>query len=402
MNIEAVIISTYLDERGAAFRRVYFFTKYLTRNGLNSMCLGFPIITINGVIKSSKHCLRAPVPLVNTRSSLITTIINIVLNLFLIPYLLVLKPRVTILSVPDYYPLISAYMASKLTGAKLVIDFRDPPEEVCIRSSVICGKLEKLITKKVIKRLNYAIYRRADAVVTVTETARKILEDALGVRVFVAPNGADLEIFKPIDKREARRRLQLGDNDFVIVYVGGIGGYYRPLKLLKTIKKLESKSAGKRIKLLLAGPILDRAHERILLERRAPNVVYLGLLDLDELKILYSAADLGLISRVDDPALDYSLPVKFYEYIAMGLPVLALCRKESELAKIVIENKLGYVCEPSDDACIENAVETLAQNSNIYSELRENALKYRKRVDRRIGGAVLIAILKYLVKHYTG
>jgi len=399
MSIEAVIISTYLNDREAAFRRIYFFTKYLTRNGLNSMCLGFPVITINGIMKPSKRCLRAPVPLVGTRFPLISIIVNTILSLFLVPYLLVLKPSVIVLSVPDYYPLISVYLASKLMGAKLVIDFRDPLEEVCIRSLVICRKVEKFVTKKVIKRVNYAIYRRADAVVTVTETARKILEDAIGVRVFVAPNGADLEIFKPINKMEARRRLQLRDDDFVIVYVGGIGGYYRPLKLLKIIKKLEGRSVGKRVKLLLAGPILDGTHERILLECRAPNVVYLGLLDINELKILYSAADLGLIPRVDDPAFDYALPVKFYEYIAMGLPVLALCRRESELARTITKNGLGFVCEPSDEAWIERAIETLLQNPKVYSELKEKVLSYRKLTDRRIGGAVLSAIVKYLMKH---
>jgi len=331
---------------------------------------------------------------------LLTHIINIALSLFLVPYLLVLKPRVIVLSVPDYYPLISVYLASKLMGAKLVIDFRDPVEEVCLRSFVLCNnRFEKLFVKWIIRRLNYALYRRANAIVTVTETARKILEDALGVKVFVAPNGADLEIFKPIDKREARRRLQLRDDDFVIAYAGAIGGYYRPLELLKVIRKLESKSVGKKVKLLLTGPILDKIHERILLERRVPNVMYLGVLDVNELKILYSAADLGLIPRVDDPAFDYALPVKFYEYIAMGLPVLALCRRESELARIITEKGLGFVCRPSDEMCIERTIETLLQNPEVYNELREKVLRYRKLVDRRIGGAVLIAILKYLIAY---
>jgi len=51
------------------------------------------------------------------------------------------------------------------------------------------------------------------------------------------PQGVDPEIFKPIDRIEARRSLQLRGGDFVIVYVGGIGGYYRPLELLKIVEK---------------------------------------------------------------------------------------------------------------------------------------------------------------------
>jgi len=354
---------------------------------------------INGVMRPSKQCLQLPVLLVSTRSLFVASAVNTLLSFFLVPYLMVLKPKVVVLSIPDYYPLIPVYIASRLLRARLVVDVRDPVEEVCLRSSILCNRFEKILMRRVIRKLNYALYRRADAIITVTETAKRMLEDVLGVRVFVAPNGADLEVFKPVNRMKARSLLQLRDDDFVIVYAGGIGGYYRPLELLKTIKKLESKSAGKRVKLLLAGPIVDRTHERILLERRAPNVGYLRELGVDELKILYSAADLGLIPRIEDPAFDYALPGKFYEYIAMGLPVLALCRRESELARTITENGLGFVCEPSDEMCIERAIEALLQNPKVYSELREKVLKYRKLIDRRIGGAVLNAILKYLIKH---
>lgn len=68
----------------------------------------------------------------------------------------------------------------------------------------------------------------------------------------------------------------------------------------------------------MADPIFDRTHERTLLERRVPNVVYLSVLDIDKLKILYPAADLGLIPRVEGPVYDYAISVKFYEYIAIA------------------------------------------------------------------------------------
>jgi len=400
MSIKVLIVCTRLNEKEAAFRRVYFFIKYLTRSGFNAACLGFSVLGINGVMRPSKQCLQLPVLLVSkgSRSLFVASIVNILLSFFLVTYLVVLKPKVVILSIPDYYPLIPVYIASRLLRARLVVDVRDPVEEVCLRSSILCNRFEKILMRRVIRKLNYALYRRADAIITVTETAKRMLEDVLGVRVFVAPNGADLEVFKPVNRSEARRRLRLGDDAFIAVYVGGIGGYYRLLEILKVIRRLESGSIGERVKLLLAGPIIDKAHKRILLEHRIPNVVYLGVLDLDKLKLLYSAADLGLIPRVDDPAFDYALPGKFYEYIAMGLPVLALCRRESELARAIRENGLGFVCEPSDERCIERAIEALVLNPEIYSELRGKVLKFRRLVDRRIGGAVLATILKFLTR----
>jgi len=40
--------------------------------------------------------------------------------------------------------------------------------------------------------------------------------------VRLVPNGADVTVFKRYDKNIIRRKLGLGDNDFIIVYSGGI------------------------------------------------------------------------------------------------------------------------------------------------------------------------------------
>jgi glycosyltransferase involved in cell wall biosynthesis len=120
----------------------------------------------------------------------------------------------------------------------------------------------------------------------------------------------------------------------------------------------------------------------------------MGVLDTNSVVTLLSACDIGVIPRIGDPVYNYAVPVKFYEYIAVGLPVIAIANKRGELAEIVEENKLSIVCEPQDYACMEKAIKALAINKNLLDEFRKNVLIFRKYVDRRIGAERLFKLIR--------
>jgi len=369
---------------------------FLRRHQHNVICLSFRMLTNNGIVNPSKTCINSNILLLNTRFISFSLFINTLLSFYILPYLLVLKPKIILLSVPDSFPLIPAYIASKIIKAKFIIDVRDPAEEICLNSPSFCRKIDRLLFGRIMRKINYAIYKQADAIITVTPTAKMILERVLDRKVFVVPNGADLEYFRPKDKTEARRRLNFANDDFLILYAGTIGGYYKVADAIKVFKELDNTTSNRTIKLVLAGTIVDKEHATLLRKVQTQNIIYLGALDVEKLKELYSASDVGLIPRINDPAFDYAVPAKFYEYVAMGLPILAICRKESELAKIIIENKLGIVCESKK--CIKESIKTLASNIEVYNAFRKNVLKYRKYIDRKISAKILFTILKYFIE----
>jgi len=390
------MISTYLNEKEVAFRRLSYFINFLRKHYYDARCLGFRMFMYDRIVSPSKICIDSRILLVRSRFIFLSYFINTILSFYIIPYVLVLRPKIILLSVPDSFPLLPTYIVSKIIrDAKFIVDVRDLTEEICLNSSSFCGRIDRLLFGRIIRKINYALYKRADAIITVTPTAKMILEKVLERKVFVVPNGADLEYFKPEDKTEARRRLNFTNDDFLVLYAGTIGGYYRVADAIEVFKELSNTTSDRTIKLVLAGTIIDREHANLLRKVRTQNIIYLGIINTRNLKELYSASDIGLISRINDPAFDYAVPVKFYEYVAMGLPVLAICRKESELAKIIIENKLGIVCESKK--CLKEAIKILASNNEVYSTFRENVLKYRKRVDRKIGAKILLTILKYLL-----
>jgi glycosyltransferase involved in cell wall biosynthesis len=271
--------------------------------------------------------------------------------------------------------------------SKLIIDIRDPQEEL-MAYRYRKGFLGLIV--KIYRQINYSIYRRSDGVLGVTEKLVRTIAKEISRSVYLVPNGADLSIFKPLDKKEARLKLGLSQGSLFIGYVGGLSsyGYYNILPILVAIRKIRRK-LGIDVKLVAAGPIYIKR----IAEGFRDEFKYLGVLDTKGVVTLLSACDLGIIPRIGDPIYDYAIPVKFYEYVATGLPIIVIARKRNELAEVVERNKLGIVCEPGDHICLEEAIETLAMNRGLIDELRKNVLTFRKRIDREFGAKRLFELI---------
>jgi len=236
---------------------------------------------------------------------------------------------------------------------------------------------------------------KANYVLAVTDYLKRILERKSLKNIMLVPNGADLTLFKSKDKLESRRLLGLNDDYFIIAYAGMIGSYHDISKLIILVKRLNE--MGYKVMLLLAGPIMDKKHQILINSIKLKSVLtYLGELDTERLITALSAADVGIISLISSPLFNYAVPVKFYEYIALELPVLALCTRNCELWKIVKSNGLGFVCEPTDHTCIERSLKALMSKEE-YLKIKSNVKRFRYHVDRAICAQKLLANVKHML-----
>jgi len=328
------------------------------------------------------------------RFPIISTFINIILSFFEAIYILLKKPDVIVVSVPPSDIVLPTFMVSRIVRALFVVDMRDPAEEVIVYKA--SKPFEKLFAK-IFRKINYSIYKRADAVVVVTDKMKAILESK-GVKSIVVPNGADLTLFKPLEDYGQQKSSE-ADKSLTLVFSGTAAEYYdlRPLVVLTKIfndKELCS------IRLLLLGSIKKDLEDSIHRLGIANHARYLGFYPPEKLaKEVLPRCDIGVIPRSDEAIYDYAIPAKFYEYIASGLPVLAICRKESALAEITLKYDVGWVCKPKDYLCIASTLKEACLNRSIIKTKRENALKLRKLIDREMQSRKFLIVLKTLLKH---
>ncbi len=173
-------------------------------------------------------------------------------------------------------------------------------------------------------RLHLAISRRMDRLVVITHRLKELYV-SVGVsaeRVLVAPDGVDLARFEPpIDRTEARRHLRLPVEGRVVCYTGHLfewkGVYvlvdaalYLPDVLFVVVGGMTEDR--ERLRAYIAGQSVENVR---LIAHVPPTKVPAFLFAADVLVLPNSARE--AISR------EYISPLKMFEYMASGTPIVA-------------------------------------------------------------------------------
>jgi glycosyltransferase involved in cell wall biosynthesis len=165
-----------------------------------------------------------------------------------------------------------------------------------------------------------AAWRAADHALPVTDVLAGYVRRA-GVpesRISIIPNGIDAEKFADLPEREeAKRRLGLGGK-----LVLGFTGFVRPWNSLdRIIDLLASLAETRDVHLLLVGdgPARAAIEERARRIGVADRVTITGIVPRDAVAAHLAAFDIALQPGVTA----YASPLKLYEYMAVGLAIVA-------------------------------------------------------------------------------
>ena len=295
---------------------------------------------------------------------------------------------------PPLFPVLPAAAIARLRGARLVLDLRDLwPDEI-----VACeAATESSLPVRAMRRLERWAYRRADRVACTTPAFLETVA-ARGVpaeRLVFLPNGADLERFRPLPRdNPAAQALGLGDR-FAVVYSGLLGIKHG---LEAVIDAAERLSAHPDVVVVLIGEGPRRAAlEAAARERGLTNVVFAGQRHIDQLPHLLARADVCVTNLLPDPYLEKIIPVKVFEYMACGRPVVAGLRGEG--ARVVEEAGGGIVVPPGDGAAMAKAVLALRDDPATAAAM---AARGRRYVEERYSRAASAARLEAVVRELAG
>lgn len=369
---------------GAGWTRISFFSQYLSSKG-HDIAIGgsFSATSLDkaGYKKWNNLQLYNITPVIMTHNffSLIFNIISSFLSSAIL--LIWLRPQLVIISVPNGESAFGAYLIAKMFRKHIVTDYRDLWEDYMI------NRIKSKFYKKfynLLKVLMARCYKNSDHVITVTSPLAHNLTLRGVNNVQILTNGADTNIFKPYDKTKSRQKIGCEKHDFVLVYNGMIGDYYRLDILVRALKKIVNKIATAKLLILGYGPdlknIMDLSEELGLIN----HVFYVGVKsDVMEVAEILSAADVGVIPYGGDPRLNDSLPVKGFEYFACGLPVVATCYSDSLLSKMIIENEIGLASQPEDVDALADALQKIHDDKSFREKAGARArLLVEEKFDR--------------------
>jgi D-inositol-3-phosphate glycosyltransferase len=188
-----------------------------------------------------------------------------------------------------------------------------------------------------------AIAQGAEMLVVASDDERDRLIRLYGAnasRISVVPCGVNLDVFRPIDKKQARGQLGLRDDDHILLFVGRI----EPLKgvdiLLGAAAQLTDDADC--FVLVVGGDGAsgegEMGHLRSLASQLgiAERVSFLGAVDHERLPLFYSAADVCVV-----PSFYESFGLVALEAMACGTPVVA--SRVGGLTGTVRDSETGYL-----------------------------------------------------------
>lgn len=216
-------------------------------------------------------------------------------------------------------------------------------------------------------RTEQRIAQTADRIICASQDERNALKQFYGIpsgRIRVVPCGVDLELFRPIDQQEARRRLGLDDLP-IILYVGRL----EPLKgvdiLLEAAAQLGDDVP---FRLLIVGGDERSSSERRQLEELAgklsltERVRFAGAVDHQQLPLYYSAADVCAV-----PSYYESFGLVALEAMACGTPVVAT--RVGGLVGTVRDGQTGYLIPWRCPEPLADKLELLLMNEELRQRL---------------------------------
>lgn len=299
------------------------------------------------------------------------------------------RPEIVVATSPQFFTACAGYVVSRLLRVPFVFELRDLwPESI---RAVGAMKHPQILLA--LERLELFLYRRAAAVVVVTNAFKKNLEERGidGSKIHVVTNGVDLGCFRPTAKDSDLERSLGMQGKFVAGYIGTLGLAHALETIIETARMLQE--AGRDdIHLLFVG---DGASKPALAARaRALNLQNLTFVDtVSRVEVVryWSMLDASIIHLRKADLFTTVIPSKLFECMAMGIPVVHGVRGES--SRIVEGENAGLLFDPEDAVGLRDRLLELADDRELASRLGANGAAAARKFDRKDMAARMLDIV---------
>jgi glycosyltransferase involved in cell wall biosynthesis len=189
----------------------------------------------------------------------------------------------------------------------------------------VIDALHAIVPVRALQPIAHAVERRifgaADEVLLINDHLRDyaIRMGAKEASTHVLRTGVDLDRFHPgLDGQQVRGELGIGKDDLVLFFMGWIYSFSGVREVAESLR-----GAAAPVRLLVVG---DGDDYQALCEMQlglADRLIMTGRVGYDAIPRLLGAADVCLLPFHTVPATEHIVPIKLYEYMAAGKPVIA-------------------------------------------------------------------------------
>ncbi|MDI9395919.1 MAG: glycosyltransferase family 4 protein [Euryarchaeota archaeon] len=248
-------------------------------------------------------------------------------------------------------------------------------EQQLVRNELSGRKLKtsENIKIKFRKYKEILMWKRADSIIAVTSYIKKYLIQYQidEYKINVIENGANTELFKPIDKCVAREQVGLDQKYRYICFVGNLAPW-QGLEFLIAAAPLILKEYINTRFLVVGDGVMKEKWMQLAEDLGVLNeCIFTGSVPYEIVPTYINAADVCVVPK--KPIKSGYSPLKLYEYMACGKPIIATRTDGFELLE---EINAGILVNPENPVEFANSTLMLLNNSELMWNMGNSGRKY--------------------------
>jgi glycosyltransferase involved in cell wall biosynthesis len=238
---------------------------------------------------------------------------------------------------PHSIHLIGLRLRKKIPNLKWIADFRDPWSEWDLLDTLSLSKS----SRNKHRSLERKVLQTADRVITIAPFHVKLFEKLGGRKVDLITNGFDMDDFEKINRIKTSR--------FTIRHTGVVDELRDPRPFMLALKKVFS--ANDDVMVEFIGNVNSSFKDFISNDPALSKITkFTNTIPHKQLLKLYGETDLLLLVLAHTAIASGNLPGKFFEYLASGVPVVAVGPVDGDAADVLVNSRAGEIFTRGNEA----------------------------------------------------
>ena len=296
------------------------------------------------------------------KNSLVTRILGqVVLSIrfFSVLAKLVKKDNVVLSGTNPTLLLFILYILKKIFGFKWILLVHDVFPDNLIPAGILDSK--KKISYRILNRIYKNIYSKADKLVVIGRDMRDIMGKKIARKdnIVLINNWADDNKFLPTKKLDflSSKGFSFHGDSVVFQFFGNIGRLQGIDNLLQSIKLTENRNA---VFLFFGGGAYLDMLTDFIGDNSNINIFYGGEVSEEDRNSCLASCDVAFVT-LDSGMYGLGVPSKTYFSMCFDKPILAVMDANSEIARVVTEDKIGWYCEPKNPKELAHLIDKIAE-----------------------------------------
>lgn len=257
---------------------------------------------------------------------------------------------------PPFSTFIIGFILSEIFNKKLILDYRDPwINSFQNKEKLFKGKFNYFVQKKILEGADAIIFNTKDALNFYIDSEYKLIVHG---KSYVINNG--------FEKILNNNHVNKDSDRIIIIYSGNFYGERRLFYLFEPLIQLVNKKIINLLKIQIHvyGKITQIDKIKIKKYNLVNNIIEMDYIPYD--KILSAMSNGDILYLVQGNDFKYSIPYKFFDYLSIKKPILAVTTKNSAIENIMKEIHCGEICYLDDNESIIQGLINLIHYKKKY------------------------------------